>query len=289
MLNHLSAPRRLALEQNTACRSVRHNRPALYDGLVGRVDGYVVRRHLEPVARHELYVFGLDLESPGARHVDVAVFIYRDGPAAARTSDGYLHISALVHLHFGFADLHHMNTGRRFAGIAPELVGDFLVFAPRHGRALRRADDDRKILIAVYKLANNDRAHVGIAEYAIAHVISAEKRRDDLGIGEFLRRHLILYRIHAGYKHLEAPRLQMPDNLAPVQPGQLIPALALDYHFPAEDLSVFLICFSTLRLMIFSRISLAAAFLFFITWSTKSEASEFILLELLMIYNFNYF
>ena len=75
-----------------------------------------------------------------------------------------------------------MNAGRSLAGIAAQFIRDFLVFAPRHRSALRRAYYDRIILVAVHELAYDYRADVRITEYTIAHVITAKKRRDDFSV-----------------------------------------------------------------------------------------------------------
>ena len=80
-----------------------------------------------------------------------------------------------------------MNARRRFASVSAQLVRDFLIFALRHGSTLRRAYYDRIILIAVHELTYNYRADVRITEYAVTHIIAAEKRRDNLGVRKLLR------------------------------------------------------------------------------------------------------
>ena len=176
-----------------------------------------------------------------------------------------------------------MDARRCLSGISTQLIRDFLIFAPRHRSALRRTYYDRIILITVHELAYDYRADVRVAEYAVAHVIATEKRSDNFSIWKLLRLSLVLNRIYAWNKHLKPSSLKMPDDFSPKQTRQLISALAVYNHLPSAALSVFLICFSTLRRTIFSRRSFASAPLSRITCSTNFDVSGFMSLEFFII------
>ena len=75
-----------------------------------------------------------------------------------------------------------MYARRRFARIASKLIGDFLILAFGHRRALRSAYDDRIILVAVHELTYDNRVHVRIAKYAVPHIVPAEQWRDNLRV-----------------------------------------------------------------------------------------------------------
>ena len=152
-----------------------------------------------------------------------------------------------------------MDARRCLSGISTQLIRDFLIFAPRHRSALRRTYYDRIILIAIHELAYDYRADIRVAEHAISHIIAAKKWRDDLCVRKLLRLSLVLNRIYAWNKHLKSSGLKMPDNFSPKQTRQLVSALAVYNHLLSAALSVFLICFSTLRRTIFSRRSFASA------------------------------
>ena len=283
MSNHLSAARCLTFQKNSTLRRVRHHRPTLYDILILRVHRYIAGGDLESIPRHELDVLRLHLERPTACYVNVSVLVYRDGTAVLGASDENFNITAFVHLDFRLTGLQHMDARRCLSGISTQLIRDFLIFAPRHRSALRRTYYYRIILIAIHKLTYYYRADIGVAEYTIAHIIATKKWRDNFSIWKLLRLSLVLNRIYAWNKHLKSSGLKMPDDFSPKQTRQLVSALAVYNHLLSAALSVFLICFSTLRRTIFSRRSFASAPLPRITCSTNFDVSGFMSLEFFIV------
>ena len=283
MSNHLSAARCLAFQKNSTLRRVRHHRPTLYDILILRVHRYIAGSDLEPVPRHELDVLRLHLERPTACYVNVSVLVYRDSTAVLGAGDENFNITTFVHLDFRLTGLQHMDARRRLSSISAQLIRDFLVLAPCHRSTLRRTYYYRIILITVHELAYDYRADIRVAEHAISHIIAAKKRSDNFSIWKLLRLSLVLDRIYAGNKHLKSSSLKMTDDFSPKQTRQLVSALAVYNHLLSAALSVFLICFSTLRRTIFSRRSFASAPLPRITCSTNFDVSGFTSLEFFIV------